>query len=535
MAPPAVTEAGTPQLSKTREPRYSRRAKRVSIIVAAVVLSLAGLFWTGLWPYGRGPVVKDLAEASDSAVRYRTFHKIYFPFPGCVLDGLTFQHGDENGPPLIKIEKLTIRGSYFGILTRHVPRITAEGIRISIPPFGTEKPFHTQHSKTVVDEVIASGAVVEFESRDSAKPPLRFDIREASLRNVGWSGPLRYRMKIHNPEPPGEIAVSGEFGLWRRDDPGETPISGEYTFDHADLGVYHGIAGTLDSRGKFGGVIKHIDIAGSIDIPDFQVKSSSHRVQLITEFSAYVDARHGDTFLKRVDAHFWRTRVIAEGSIAGIPGHKGKTALINLTSQDGRIEDVLGLFVKERRAPMSGKIALRAKVEIPPGKEPFLKKVKLRGRFGIDEGSFTKPERQKDVDKLSAGARGEGKEEKDDPETVLSELKGQVALENGTATFSELSFDIPGATARMRGTFSVINHNVDLHGTMRVESKISNTTTGVKALLLKVMDPFFKKKKKGEIVPVHIGGTYEHPQFGLDISKQDAHRGDRGAPAKEQH
>jgi hypothetical protein len=35
------------------------------------------------------------------------------------------------------------------------------------------------------------------------------------------------------------------------------------------------------------------------------------------------------------------------------------------------------------------------------------------------------------------------------------------------------------------------------------------------------MDPFFKKKKKGEIVPVHIAGTYEHPQFGLDLTEQE--------------
>jgi len=34
------------------------------------------------------------------------------------------------------------------------------------------------------------------------------------------------------------------------------------------------------------------------------------------------------------------------------------------------------------------------------------------------------------------------------------------------------------------------------------------------------MDPIFKKKKKGEVVPVHIAGTYEKPQFGLDLSQQ---------------
>ena len=238
---------------------------------------------------------------------------------------------------------------------------------------------------------------------------------------------------------------------------------------------------------------------------------------MLTDFSAYVDATaHGDTYLKRVDAHFGRTRVIVEGSIAGAEGRKGKAAMLDLSAPSGRIEDILGLFVKRPRSPMSGPVSLKAKAEIPPGKEPFLKKVRLQGEFGIDQGSFTKPETQNEVNKLSAGARGE---DKDDPETVLSDLKGQVTLEGGVARFSDLSFSVPGAEARLHGTYNIINHGIDLHGTLRVDSKISKTTSGIKALLLKVMDPFFKKKKKGEIVPVHIGGTFEHPQFGLDLAK----------------
>jgi hypothetical protein len=461
--------------------------------------------------------MQDLAEASDSKVSSRSFHRTYFPFPGCVVEGLTFRHGEANNPPLITIEKLTIRGSYFGVLSHHVSRITAEGARVMILPFGSHERFHTQHSKTVVDEIIANGTVVEFASRDPQKGPLRFDIHEASLRNVGWSGPLHYRLKLHNPEPPGELAVAGEFGLWKHGDPGETPISGEYIFEHAHLGVYHGIAGLLASQGKFGGPLKHIDISGSTDIPDFEVKSSGHRVHLTTGFSAFVDATHGgDTYLKRVDAHFGRTHVIVDGSIAGTEGRKGKAALLDLSAPRGRIEDILGLFVKRPRAPMSGPVSLKAKAEIPPGKEPFLEKVRLQGDFGIDQGTFSKPETQNNVNKLSAGARGEDKE---DPETVLSDLKGQVKLEGGVARFSALSFDVPAVKARMHGTYNIINHRIDLHGTMQVDSKISKTTSGIKALLLKVMDPFFKKKKKGEIVPVHIGGTFEHPQFGLDLTK----------------
>jgi hypothetical protein len=142
--------------------------------------------------------------------------------------------------------------------------------------------------------------------------------------------------------------------------------------------------------------------------------------------------------------------------------------------------------------------------------------VKLQGAFGIDDGTFS-PETQKNVNELSAGARGEKME---DAETVLSDLKGQVVLEGGIANFSDLSFGIPGAKARMHGAYNLLNHKIDLHGRMRVDTKISKTTTGVKALLLKVMDPLFKKKKIGEVVPIHIAGTYEHPQFGLDLTDQ---------------
>jgi hypothetical protein len=508
--------------SRVREPQPSPKArfghkKKIVAGVVGVVLGVGILLWGRLSPFARGPVLQDMAEASDSVVTIRSFHATHFPFPGCVIEGLVFRHGSDKNPPLITIDRVIVRGSYLGMLTHHVPRITAVGMRITVAPFGSNEPIHTHPSKVVVDEIVADGAVLEFESRDPQKAALRFDIHEASLRNVGWSGPLEYKVKVHNPEPPGEVEAAGEFGVWHRGSADDTPISGDYTFDHADLGVYHGIAGTLSSKGRFSGVLKHIDIAGSIDIPDFEVRSSGHPVQLLTEFTGYVNARHGDTYLKRVDSHFRKTHVVAEGSIAGTPGRKGKTALIQLMSQRGRIEDILGLFVKEPRAPMSGPVSLQAQVEIPPGNAPFLKKVKLKGGFGIDDASFTKPETQTNVNKLSAGAQGENK---DDPANVLSDLKGRLVLEGGTASFSDLSFTLPGAGARMHGTYNLIDHKVDLNGTMQVESKISNTTSGMKALLLKMMDPFFKKKKKGEIVPVHIGGTYEHPQFGLDLGKQ---------------
>src|SRR5450755_1377447 len=496
------------------------RAAVIVLVVLAAAVCLAVFFGIRYWPFEQKAVIQDLAEASDSQVQVRTFRNTYFPYPGCTIEGIVFVHGSNSAKPLITIEKLTIQGTYSGMLERRVSRMVAEGMRIVIPPFGTAEPFHTTPTTISIDEIVANGAILDFASRNSDKPALRFDIHEALLRDVGWKGPMSYQVKVHNPEPPGEVIASGKFGVWNENDPSETPLSGDYKFEHADLSVYGGVAGMLSSLGKFGGKLGHIDISGTTDTPDFEVTSGGHPVRLTSEFTAYVDGTNGDTFLKRVDAHFRKTHVVATGSIAKSASGKGKTALLDLAASNGRIEDLLGLFIKRDRAPMSGAVTLRAKVEIPPSERSFLEKIRLLGTFGIDAGEFTKSSTQEGVNKLSAGARGE--KDSTDPETALTDLTGRVALTNGVANFADLSFGVPGAAARMQGTYSLINYKIDLHGQMQVDSKISNTTTGAKSLLLKMMDPFFKKRKKGEILPVRISGTYHNPAFGLDLNDKKA-------------
>src|SRR6202051_587875 len=513
--PPSSNSAARPQAGRG----FSHKTILL-IVLSSAVLLLIVLATSGLWPFSRNSVLQDMREASDSQVQVRAFHRIYFPFPGCVLEGLVFNHDPREPAPLLTIDKVTIRGSYLGLLTKRVNRITADGLHVTIPAFGSSKTFHTTPSKITIGEILVNNGVVLFDFHDPAKPPLRFDIHEASLQNVGWSGPLTYRLKVHIPQPHAEISTEGKFGVWNKNNPGDTPISGDYTFEHADLSVYHGIAGTLSSQGKFGGILSHIDISGKPDVSDFEVKSGGHPVRLTTDFTAYVDGVHGDTFLNRVDADFWKTHIVAQGSIARTKGGKGKTALIELRSEKARIEDLLELFVKANRAPMSGSIALQAHVEIPPGDEEFLKKIKLRGNFGIAGGTFSKSSTQDGVNKLSEGARGE--KDAPDPATPLTDLKGQVSLEEGVSNFSDLSFGVPGANARMHGTYDLLNKKIALRGQLEVQSKISNTESGSKAFLLKMMEPFFKKKKKGEIVPVRISGTYGHPTFGLSLNDKNA-------------
>lgn len=490
-----------------------RKMLLILAVVTAVVFCVAFVLCVKYWPFSEKAVQEDLAEASDSTVTIRGYHPTYFPIPGCVLEGVEFRHGPDRFK-IITIDKLRIQGSYRGVLTHHVPRITAIGARVFILPFGSGVQFHSEHSNLVVDELVANGTMVEFLSAHPQKHPLIFDVHEALLRSVRWGSPIQYRLKLHNPDPPAELAVEGKFGAWTDGHPQDTPMSGAYTFDHADLGVYGGVSGILSSNGRFDGVLKHINISGSTDTPNFVVKSGGHERHLSTHFDAYVDATRGDTYLNRVEARFGRTTLIAKGSIAGSEGKKGKVANFHFTARHGRIEDILGLFVSAPRSPMSGDLAFVARAQLEPSEKSFLEAVRLNGTFGIDDGSF-KPDTQKNVDELSAGARGKNKE---DPETVVTDLKGAVDLFDGVAHFHDLDFGVPGAKARMHGSYNVVNHRVGLHGDLQVDTNISKTSSGVKALLLKIMDPFFRKKKKGEIVPVHILGTYEKPDFGLDLA-----------------
>jgi len=509
----AGSTTSRPSNDRSRPSSRLRTIVLVAAVVAVTSLCIVAFLFAKYWPFSERAIQRDLAEASDSSVIIGGYHPTYFPIPGCVLDRVEFRHGPQQ-LEIITIDKLRIQGSYGGVFTRHVPRITATGARVLVPPLGTRLQFHSQHSNLVVDELGANGTKVEFEPADAHKKPVVFDVHEALLRNVRWGSPIEYRLKFHNPNPPAEMSVEGNFGAWTNGHPEDTPLSGNYAFEHADLAVYGGIGGILSSTGKFSGVFERINISGRTDTPDFIVTSSHHKHRLLTHFDGYVDVMRGDTFLNRVEARLGRTTVFARGSVAGSGSGKGKVAVFQFTSRHGRIEDLLGLFVTAPRSPMSGDLSFVANARLPNGDQQFLESVKLAGKFGIDDGSF-KADTQKDVDALSAGARGQNKE---DSQTVLSDLKGTVDLAGGVSHFSNLEFGVPGADARLRGTYNIVSHRIDLHGDMKVRTKISKTSSGAKALLLKIMDPLFRKKKKGEVVPVHIGGTYEKPEFGLDLA-----------------
>ena len=105
-----------------------------------------------------------------------------------------------------------------------------------------------------IQTIVATNTRLEIEPKKAGKEPLLFGIEELIMRSVGPGEAMAFTAKLTNPTPPGLIDTDGHFGPWQRDDPRSTAVSGNYTFRHADLGVFNGISGILSSTGKYKGV-----------------------------------------------------------------------------------------------------------------------------------------------------------------------------------------------------------------------------------------------------------------------------------------
>jgi len=375
----------------------------------------------------------------------------------------------------------------------------------------------TSGNSITIGEITVDGALLEFMPKQPEHDPFKLRIHRLTFDNVSEGRSIPYHVALSNTEPPGEIRADGEIGPWNEDDPGSTSVTGSYTYEHANLAVFEGISGTLSSHGKFSGTIGHMDANGETDVPDFRVSGSSHTVHLTSKFQAVVDGTNGDTYLQNVDSHFQRTTLTTSGSVIGQPGQHGKTVRLEIAVNGGRIEDLLCLFTEEKRPSMTGSINLRAKVQVPPGPPGFLRKLDLTAGFGIGSGRFTDSNVQQPINTLTQSARGENKkQEAEDRETVLSNLKGQVYVKNGVVTLSNIFFSAPGTLAQIQGTYSLVDQKVDLHGVLHTNGKLSDNTSGFKALVLKAVGPFLKKKSV-TVVPFKITGTSSNPSFALDF------------------
>jgi hypothetical protein len=479
----------------------------------------------GSWlpPIAKREILRALTRQYRSDVDIRSLDLSFFPHPHATGAGLVLRARDQTGvPPLITLRRFEADASWLGLLRspHRVGSVRLEGLEIHIARGEQQSQKGGAAGKSpvpllVFEEVVADGALLQILPREPGKQPLQFDIYKLSMTSTGVDRPLHYRAQLRNATPPGMIDADGDFGPWNAPDPGETAVTGKYLFSNADLGVFKGISGRLSSNGEFHGQFGRIEVNGETDTPDFEVSVGGHLLHLRTTFSATVDGTNGDTLLHPVNARFGRTTVVAQGKIIGEQGGHGKTILLDATVQDGDIADVLRLGVKSEPPAMNGRIRFQAKIRLPPGEGTIPKRLELNGQFGIAGGRFTNPELERKLSTISERTRGntDGHGES----AALSDFRGAFALRGGLITLTGFSFHIPGATVRLDGSYGLETEQLNFHGIVATEVRLSQMTTGVKSKLLRVVDPLFSRHGAGAVIPIRIGGTRSSPAFGLDI------------------
>lgn len=522
----------------------------LTVIISSIAIVVSSLIfaYSQVKPRARGWAEHWLEAKYQSDVDLAQFDITVWPRVHVEGAGLVLHyHGRTDLPPLLAIRRFSVDTSLRHLLRapRHVDHAHVEGMQINLPPRGSSasplaRPQSTGNAEPsaagsiVVDEVVADKVILMILPKKAGQQPQDYDISNLTMHTGGEGGSMTYHAILANPVPPGDIVSQGTFGPWVSSEPSETHVTGNYTYDHADLSVFRGIAGILSSHGKFAGPLDTLDVEGTTDTPDFVVASGGHKIHLTTKFVATVDGMNGDTRLEPVEARFRDTILVTRGSVEGSPGSHGKTIALDLSSTHARLEDLLRLAVKGEPT-MTGAVRLKTKFVLPPGKADISDRLILDGTFEIDAAHFTNNEVQLKFDQLSNRSRGQTGNDPQDY-NVASGMKGKFRLVTGQITFSDLNFHVPGAEIQLSGTYGVDHGDMDFHGSLMMEAKISQTMSGPKSFFAKAIDPFFSKNGHGTVLPIKITGTVDQPEYGLDFhrkkeEKEKADQKDRAGEA----
>lgn len=481
-----------------------RRIVSIVVVVLVCVAAAGVVLLHHFWPFTESSVRARLGESTAANVKFGSFKEKYFP-PGCIMENVVFERGDSS-PSLISIRRLTVTSNVLGLMRHHISMMHAEGMHVTLGHSDFSADISSSQ-QTTVDTLVADDAVLDVQRKAQ---PLKFVFHKFQAQNLGSNNVIKFAAHFDNPMPAGLIQTSGQFGPWNSSDPAATPVSGTYKLSNANLGVFNSIGGMLSSDGNFKGTFKQMEVEGSTTTPEFEVAYTQHKLPLQTRFKAAVNAINGDTILHGVKASFGRDQIDAHGSIGRQPDGK-HAAVIELNCDHGRIEDTFYPFIKSPKMPLVGTVAFQMHVVIPSGQERFLKKIEVSSDFRIQEAQFTNRETQSRLSKIS-----ERHDQKQPDQNTLADLSGNVRLLNGIAQFSKLSARDGNATAWFRGNFDLTNEHVDLHGQLTTQASLGNTTSGIKSVFAKALEPLFKKGRHDKVVPVRISGTYHNPSFGLD-------------------
>lgn len=509
------------------------RKQRVAIVAAGLfVLAIGLVVWVApslLNSYIlRDKVERIAADRFHVDVKLASLHVSVFPELRVEFTGLVLKDPKRNDlPALITIDRCSVEANVFSLLEHrsHLHKLHMVGLTLNIPPHTNsqspstdkKKPFRTNF---VIDEITSDEMTLNILRSGGEGRHLSFLLHKLRIDSFQPDRPAAFHANLVNPKPVGEIQTQGQFGPWNPNDPSQSPLSGSYTFSNADLGTIKGISGTLSSKGSFNGVLDYIQVQGRTETPNFEVNISQHQIPLDTEFSAIVDGINGNTILNTIDVQLMDSELIVKGDVAKGPQQPGRAVALNVVADSARIQDLLRVAVKSNEPLLTGLVSLRTRFVIPSRRSKdadIANRIDLKGQFGIVSARFTQNTVQEKINALSR--RGRGRPKETDDGTAVSALAGSFTLRDGVIQFSKLTFDVAGAAVLLNGSYNLNTEELNFRGTLNMQAKLSQTTTGVKSLFLKLIDPLFKKKNAGAVLPIKITGTREKPSFGLDMGR----------------
>lgn len=533
-------------------------------------------------PYLRAQIVATLSSRLHARVELDVFH-VHFDTGqhnqwGIVAEGRglrvwpsVFAPAGASPAPLIVIDAFSFHAPlrYRRSQPIVISTVRLSGLSVRVPPRSrravtppSQGPPATSAqavlASVIVQQILCERAQLILETDKPNKLPLGFAIQHLRLTHIAAAQPISYEVQVTLPRPKGTVHATGNFGPWNADDPGSSAISGAYTFANADLGVFKGIAGTLNSAGQFQGALAQISVQGETDTPNFAITHFNSPVALHTAFQARVDGADGDTWLDSVRATLGNAHFLTHGQIVRLrtpdsdqedaalpealrdsPLQGGHDIQLDVALERTPIDDVLRLANSAQKPLLTGVVSVKAKLHIPPGKQPVVQRIALAGSFQLDQAQFTNPAIQSKVEELSLRGQGKPGEAKSaQPIAISSQMQSSFTLANAVVTLPDLQYNVPGAEIQLHGAYA-LSGALNFQGVARMDATISQMVGGWKGLLLKPADRFFKKDGAGTQVPIHVSGTRDAPHFGVDFGRLNSThpqnpanpQGPAGAPA----
>ena len=518
-----------------------------AVVVAGGVGIAASRLGARIEPYARQAAIGYLSQRFASDVELEALH---LRLPGIsplrlvltrgrgVSVGVEGQglkmwlKGRPKAVPLFAIRKFRCEVDLESLL--HPPvavsQVFVDGMEIDIPPLGERlrpapsagvEPGSRQGASNLgvaIGKVSIQHAELVLEPGNPRRVPLRFDIEGLELESGGAGAPMKYDASLTNAKPPGSIRTTGTFGPWRAGEPGDTPVTGDYVFEKADLGVFAGIAGTLESSGRYEGKLSAITARGEASVPDFRLRRTGTAVPLFARFAVLVDGTNGNTVLQPVAAMLGSTNFTTSGAIIRHEASQPRAISLDVTMPNGDLRDVLRLAMKG--APfMEGRLVLHTKIDIPALTAKVREKLEMDGRFEVEEGKFLHSTIQDQIDGLSQRARGLPRNP--DGDRAVSHMAGVFHLENAAMRFQKVSFGFPGADVDLAGDYNLDSDALDFAGTLKLQATVSQMVTGWKRLILRPVDRFFERGGAGTFLGIRVDGTSKAPKFGVNVAGRE--------------